>query len=219
MISTMFSCVAKMNTKASEFPTMYEEHPLSIIILPPMNESTAADAIQYYSTTIQEPLAYMGYYTFPYPITTEILRMEGIYDSEQLVNIPLIKFKEYFDADAVLFTTIKRWDLSYMVLASTLSVSIECTLKSTSTDRVLWAYTGTVVVDLSGGNTGAGVAGLIAKVIVAAINTATADYVTYARQANYKALYSMPYGRYHPQYNKDKNVEFIDLTPEEKAAE
>ena len=179
-----------------------------------MNESTAADAKEYYSTTIQEPLAFTGYYTFPYPITSGILKMEGIYDTELLVNLPLSKFKEYFGADAVLFTTIKKWDLSYMVLAATLTVSIDCKLKSTTSNQALWKYTGTVVVDLSGGNTGGGLAGLIVKVIVAAVQSAVADYVPYARQANYRALSSIPYGKYHPQHNKDQNVQFIDQTPE-----
>ena len=180
-----------------------------------MNESTAADAKEYYSTTIQEPLAYTGYYTFSYPITSEILKMEGIYDSELLVDLPLVKFKEYFGADSVLFTKIKKWDLSYMVIASTLTVSIDCSLKSTSTDRELWKYNGTVVVDLSGGNSGGGVAGLIAKAIVTAVSTAMADYVPYARQANYTALYSLPYGKYHSQFEKDGNIEFIDQTPDD----
>ncbi|MCP4763660.1 MAG: hypothetical protein GY870_17955, partial [archaeon] len=211
----MFSCAPKMNTKSSEFALMYEEQPLSIVILPPMNESTAADAKEYYSTTIQEPLAYTGYYTFPYPITSEILKMEGIYDTELLVDLPLSKFKEYFGADAVLFTTIKKWDLSYMVIASSLTVSIDCSLKSTTSDQVLWTYIGTVVVDLSGGNSGGGLAGLIVKTVITAVNSAVADYVPYARQANYRALYSMPYGKYHPQHNKDQNIEFIDQTPEQ----
>ena len=203
-----------MTTKLAEFPLMYEERPASILILPPMNESTAADAKEYYSTTIQEPLAFAGYYTFPYPITSEILKMEGIYDTELLVNLPLSKFKEYFGADAVLFTTIKKWDLSYVVLASTLTVSIDCKLKSTTSNQTLWKYTGTVVVDLSGGNTGGGLAGLIAKVIVAAVQSAVADYVPHARQANYRALSSMPYGKYHPGYNKDQQAKFFDQTPE-----
>ncbi|MCF7972160.1 MAG: DUF799 domain-containing protein [Methylococcaceae bacterium] len=43
----------------------------------------------------------------------------GIYDAELLKDIPLGKFREYFGADAVLFTTIKKWDLSYIVIAST----------------------------------------------------------------------------------------------------
>jgi len=212
---SLYSCVPKTTTKLQEFPRMYEESPLSILILPPMNESTAADAKEYYSTTIQEPLTYTGYYTFSYPLTTELLKMEGIYDSELLADIPLAKFKEYFGADAVLFTTIKKWDLCYMVIASNLTVSIDCSLKSTSTNRELWKYNGTVVIDLSGGNSGGGIAGLIASAIVTAVNTAIADYVPYARQANYRALHSLPYGKYHSRYNKDQNIEFTDQTPQE----
>jgi len=213
-ILLLSACAPKMSTKLAEFPMMYEERPASILILPPINESTAADAKEYYSTTIQEPLAFAGYYTFPYPITSEILKMEGIYDTELLVNLPLSKFKEYFGADAVLFTTIKKWDLSYMIIASTLTVSIDCKLKSTTSNQILWKYTGTVVVDLSGGNAGGGLAGLIVKVIVAAVQSAAADYAPYARQANYRALTSMPYGKYHSEHNKDQQVQFVDQTPE-----
>jgi len=219
MMLFMSACAPTMSTKLAEFPLMYEEQPESILILPPMNESTAADAKEYYSTTIQEPLAFSGYYTFPYPVTADILKMEGIYDSELLVNMPLAKFKEYFGADAVLFTTIKKWDLSYMVLASKLTISIDCKLKSTISDQTLWKYTGTVVVDLSGGDTGGGVAGLIAKAIITAVNSAMADYVPYARQANYRALASMPLGKYHGQHNKDQNVQFIDQTPKNDKTE
>ena len=213
-ILLLSACAPKMSTKLAEFPMMYEERPASILILPPINESTAADAKEYYSTTIQEPLAFAGYYTFPYQITSEILKMEGIYDTELLVNLPLSKFKEYFGADAVLFTTIKKWDLSYMILASTLTVSIDCKLKSTTSNQILWKYTGTVVVDLSGGNAGGGLAGLIVKVVVAAVQSAVADYAPYARQANYRALTSMPYGKYHSEHNKDQQVQFVDQTPE-----
>ncbi len=213
------ACAPTMSTKLTEFPLMYEENPASILILPPINESTAADAKEYYSTTIQEPLAFSGYYTFPYPITADILKMEGIYDTELLVNMSLVKFKEYFGADAVLFTTIKKWDMSYMVLASTLTVSVDCELKSTTSDQTLWKYTGTIIVDLSGGDTGGGIAGLIAKVIITAVSSAMVDYVPYAQQANYRALASMPYGKYHVQHNKDQNVKFVDQTPEKAKTE
>jgi hypothetical protein len=140
--------------------------------------------------------------------------MQGIYDSELIHNVPLGKFREYFGADAVLFTTIKKWNLTYMVLAANLTVSIAEELKSTKTNQTLWTYTGTVVVDLSGGNTGGGLAGLIAKAIVTAASSAMADYVPYARQANYRALATFPFGKYHPDYMKDQKMQFIDLTPE-----
>ena len=207
-------CVPKTITKGEEFPLMYEEKPLTILILPPMNESTAAEAKQYYATTVQEVLSYWGYYVFPYEITSDILKMEGIYDAELIRSVPLAKFREYFGADAVLYTTIKKWDLQYVVLASNLTVSIDEELKSTKTDQTLWSYNGTVVVDLSGGNTGGGLAGLIVKAVVAAASSAMADYVPYATQANYRALSSFPFGKYHPDFMTDQSMQFIDQTPE-----
>jgi hypothetical protein len=212
---TLSGCGPKMISKSEKFPLMYEESPASILILPPMNESTAADAKEYYSTTIQEPLSFCGYYVFPYEVTSEILKMEGIYDAELLKDLPLAKFREYFGAESVLFTTIKKWNLSYVVLASTLTVSVDCVLKSTKSDQILWRYSGTVVVDLSGGSSGGGLAGLIAKVITTAIASAAADYVPHARVANYRALSSMPYGKYHAQYLKDGEMKIIDQKPSE----
>lgn len=202
------ACAPKMTTKGDQFPLIYQETPASILILPPINESTAADAKEYYATTIQEPLSFWGYYVFPYEVTTEILKMEGIYDSELLKHTPLPKFREFFGADAVLFTTIKKWDLTYVVLAANLTVSIDCELKSTKSDATLWRYNGTIVVDLSGGNTGQGIAGLIAKAVITAVQAAAADYVPHARRANIMALRSLPYGKYHGFFGKDQKHQF-----------
>ncbi|MBU4078572.1 DUF799 domain-containing protein [Patescibacteria group bacterium] len=209
---SLSACAPKMVTKGDKFPLLYEEMPASILILPPMNESTAAEAKDYYATTIQEPLSFRGYYVFPYEITTEILKMEGIYDAELMKDLPLQKFREYFGADAVLFTTIKKWNLAYMVIAANLTVSIDCELKSTKSNAILWRYIGTVVVDLSGGDTGGGIAGLIAKAIVTAVSSAMADYVPHARTANYRALSTMPYGKYHSLYGKDREHQFREQT-------
>ena len=124
-------------------------------------------------------------------------------------DLPLQKFREYFGADSVLFTTIKVWNLSYMVIAANLTVSVDCELKSTKSNATLWQYNGTVVVDLSGGNAGGGgIAGLIASAIVTAVNAAMADYVPHARRANLMALRSLPYGKYHHLYGKDQSQQF-----------
>jgi len=205
-----------MVTKADEFPGMYSEKPRSLLIMPPMNESTAADAKDYYATTIEIPLAFHGYYVFPYELTADVLKQQGIYDSELLYTMPLNKFYEYFGADAVLFTKIRKWDTSYMVLASNLTVSIDAEIKSTKTSEVLWKYNGTVVVDLSGGNSGGGLAGLIASAVATAINTAAADYTTYAKKANGRFVGSIPYGYYHPGYMKDQQLQLVDQTPQEQ---
>jgi len=211
-ILTFTGCGPAYITKGVAFPKMYDQQPKSLLILPPMNESTDAEAKDYYMTTTEMPFALMGYYTFPTEMVSDIMKQEGIYDTELLYNMPLNKFYEYFGADAVLFTKIKKWDVSYMVLASKLTVSIEAKIVSTKTSEELWKYTGTVVVDLSGGNTGNGLAGLIAKVVVAAINTATADYVHYAKVANNRIIYTLPVGPYNEYYMKDQSVKLIDQT-------
>lgn len=211
-------CVVHQTTKIAEFPQMYEEDPASILILPPINESTDAEAKDYYSTTIPIPLILHGYYVFPYELTAEILKQEGIYDSELLRDIPLNKFYDYFGADAVLFTTIKKWDLSYVVIASTLTVSIDCKIKSTQTSNTLWSYNGKVVVDLSGGNSGGGLAGLIIQAVVTAAQSASADYVRHARTATHRAMGALPYGRYHALYKQDMEQKIVDQTPPEKKA-
>lgn len=208
---------AQKAIKGKEFPLMYTEQPRTILIMPPMNESTAAEAKEYYGTTVQESLSYWGFYTYPFEITSDILKMEGIYDSELVRNMPMEKFREYFGADAVLFTTIKKWNKSYMILTSNLTISIDAELKSTITNQSLWKYNGTVVVDLSGSDAGqAGLAGLIVKLVMTAVVTAATDYVPYARKANLVMFSSLPFGNYHPLYLKDENMEFSDQTPDKK---
>lgn len=208
LISLLISgCAQKSLKKTRAFPKMYEELPRSILALPPMNESTDAEAKDYYMTTIEIPLALRGYYIFPVEIVSDIMKQEGVYDTEQLYKLPLDKFYDYFGADAVLYTRIKKWDVAYMVLASSLSVSIEAELVSTKTSQLLWKNSAAVTVDLGGGDTGGGISGLIAKAVIAAVNTASAEYVEYARIVNYKLISTLPVGPYHKMYLNDQGFE------------
>ena len=213
-IFSISGCGPTFVSKGEEFPKMYDEGPRSLLILPPMNESTDAEAKDYYMTTVEMPFAQTGYYVFPVEMVSDIMKQEGVYDTELLYDLPLDKLYDYFGADAVLYTHIKKWDVSYIVLASNLTVSIESEIISTKTSEQLWEYTGTVVVDLSGGNSGGGIAGLVIKAIVTAINTASADYVKYARVANTRLMATLPAGPYHEMYMKDQSVQIIDQTTE-----
>ena len=215
-IFILTGCGPSYVTKGAEFPKMYEEQPRSLLILPPMNESTDAEAKDYYMTTTEMPFSLMGYYTFPTEMVSDIMKQEGVYDTEILYNMPLDKYYEYFGADAVLFTRIKKWDVSYMVVESTLTVSIEAKIVSTKTSEELWGYTGTVIVDLTGGSAGGGLGELIAKIIIAAVNTASADYVEHARTANKRLIYTLPFGPYHEMHMKDQGIQLVDQTPIKK---
>ncbi len=87
MLFVLSACVPTV-TKKEAFPGMYQERPLSILVLPPVNQTTAADAKEFYGTTLAEPLSYAGYYIFPIEVVTSVMQHEGAYDTETLVNIP-----------------------------------------------------------------------------------------------------------------------------------
>lgn len=195
-------------TRSEAFPIMYTEQPHVLVVLPPINLTTSADAKEYYATTIAEPLNQRGFYVVPVEVVTDILESQGLTDTELYEQMPMRRFGEAFGADAVLFTRIHQWDKNYMVLSSTLVIQIEAYLKSTRTDQELWRYTGTIVADLSGGSSSSGnlLADLIAQAVVSAIATAAADYVDYANLANNMLLSSMPVGRYHSLYLQDRDT-------------
>lgn len=213
------ACGPKYTTKKDVFPNMYEERPLSILVLPPINMTTAADAKEYYATTIAEPLSYAGYYIYPIEVTTDILKNEGLYDTEILGGLPPEKFKQFFGADAVMYIKILKWDTSYYVISGNVTVAVDCLLKSTTTGRDLWKYDGLIRVDTSGDSGGGGgLAGLLVKVVATAIKTATTDYVPLAKRANLITISSMPYGKYNPNFDKDRDAQIILKQQHEEAS-
>ena len=207
-ILLVLSACAQTVTKREAFPAMYEERPLSILVLPPINQTTAADAKEFYGTTLAEPLSHAGYYVFPIEVVTEMMKQEGAYDTETLVNIAPQKFKQYFGADAVLYSWITHWDTAYYVIGGNVTVGVAFLLKSTTTGAELWKYDRVLQVS-TGGGTGGGLGGLIVQVVVTAIQTATTDYVPIARQANLMVLSTLPYGKYHPRHGQDQDTAIL----------
>ena len=194
-------------TKGEAFPKMYKEKPVSILVLPPINESTAADAKEYYSTTIAEPLSFAGYYVFPIEIVNEALKQEGIYDTELIVDLDASKFKEYFGADAVLFTKIIAWNTSYYVIGGNVKVHIAFDLVSTNTGELLWSYNDELTVDTTGDdNDVGGAAGLLLQLAATAVKTATQDYTPLAKKVNTTVLKTIPFGIYHAQHGTDQGL-------------
>ncbi|MFI3272179.1 MAG: DUF799 family lipoprotein [Pseudomonadota bacterium] len=198
LIVAFGSGCAKSIPKEELFPQMYTEAPKSIVVLPPMNITSAVDAKGYYSTTLAEPFSENGYYVFSIPVTSELLKSEGVYDTELLYELPVAKFHDYFGADAVLFTTINKWDLVYYVIGGHLAVGFDCELRSTKTENILWKHSRELIINLtpSSGN-------LLVDIIATAINAAIVDYIDYARQANYLLMNDMPYGPYHKEHLQD----------------
>jgi len=187
--------------KGELYPEMYREMPKTVLVLPAVNHSTAADAPDLYSSTVAQPLANAGFYVLSTEITKKFLASEGLSSGEQLSAVPPQKFGETFGADAVLYVTIEKWDSNYYVLGGNVTVGISYQLKSTKSGSELWSYKNEVVLDTSGDSNNAG--GLLGAIIATAIKTATQDYVPIARRVNNLALNNIPFGGYHKLYKKD----------------
>ena len=204
-ILLLFSCSSNIITKYEAFPKMYDEQPNSILVLPPLNSSTATESKEYYLTTILEPLSLTGFYVMPIEIISQVMKDEGINDSSEFLNLDPSVFNEYFDSDAVLFTEIKKWDTSYAVVSGSVTVHIMFLLKSTYTGEVLWKYNESVTVDTSADdNEIGGTAGILLSLLTTAIKTAAQDYIPIAKDVNNIALSTIPLGKYHPRNNLDK---------------
>ena len=54
-------------TKAQQYPGMYEEKPVTIAVMPPINRTTHAEAKEYFYTTLYRPLCEKGFYVFHPP--------------------------------------------------------------------------------------------------------------------------------------------------------
>jgi len=196
----MLSGCATFNSKSDTFPLMYEQKPLTILTLPPINLSTAPEAKEYFMTTLSEAVSETGYYFLPLEVTTPFLKAEGLYDTEIITDEVLPQFKDYFNADAVLITKILEWDKSYYVIGGNVTVSLDFALKSTATGKDLWNYKGKIVYSTTGdsGN------GLLIALLETAVKTAAQDYVPIAKGINQKVFQTVPFGKYHPRNNKDQ---------------
>lgn len=192
--------------KGEVYPAMYREMPKTVLVLPAINHSTAADAPYLYSSTIAQPLANSGFYVLSTEVTQKFLDNEGLNTGDQLASVPPQKFGKIFGADAVLYVTIDKWDTNYYVLGGNVKVGISYKLRSTKTGEELWAYANELVMDTSGDSNGGG---LLGALIATAIKTSTQDYVPIARRVNYVALNTIPFGGYHNLHGKDSKLMIV----------
>jgi len=193
-----------------------EEDPLSILIMPPINETNNVPAKEYLYSSLALPLINRGYYVFSPIMSMELLQEEGAYNSEIFLDGDISKFRDVFGADVLLFTIIHTWGK----VLYTISTDIEYRFVSAKTGDVLLSHTASVSVDLSpdeykdDDNPWVWLGGLIAS----SVSAASTPIVTVAREANSEILKKIPYGRYNPNYTPKVQGEELDNETAEDAA-
>lgn len=192
-------------TRGSNYPNMYKENPVTLLVMPPINKTTHVEAKEYFYTTLAQPLCDKGYYVISPFLAMEMFRGESAYDSEQFINGSLDPFRNVFGADAVLFTTINSWSKS--TLGGSITVNIEYELKSTRTRETLFKRAGQLTVDTSVTSDSNKLGDILFSLASSAINTALTDKIVAARRCNNYVLRDLPVGKYSSLNGQDKDVD------------
>lgn len=199
------SCGTTTKTLIEQYPAMYDEKPLAIAVMPPINKTTHVEAKDYFYTTMYMPLCEKGYYVFSPNLTMEMFQQESAYDAERFLEADLTQFRNVLGADAVMFTIIKDWKRNN--IGGSLNVDIEYILRSTKSGQTLYSREGKISVDTSvGGSSGGGLFGSLINVVATAVNTATTDKVEAGRKCNAFVLSDLPSGKYSPMFEKDSKL-------------
>jgi hypothetical protein len=191
-------------TKPYDYTNFRAHPPRSILIIPPLNESTEVRGGYSYLSTVSRPVAERGYYVFPVAIVDQFLKDNGMPTSGEMNQIPARKIGEITGADAVLFIDLKQYGSKYVLLNSVTTVEVLAKLVDTRTETVLWEGRG--LAQQSGSGTGNLLGDLIAAAITQAINKTKDTAHNVSRVANANLFFpeqtGLPYGPYSPKYNQ-----------------
>ena len=203
LVAFVSSCgTANQVTRESQYAAMYDDMPLTILVMPPINNTSNVEAKDLLYTSISRPLAEAGYYVISPLLAMDILKAESAYDAELFIDKPLTMFKDYFGADAVVFSQIDDWAKKGFGIET----KIRYIIKSTTSGEILFDRSCDLYLDLQQSSGGNSWISTLVDLAVSAISTATTDHIAAARKANYFIFRDIPRGKYSPMYLQDKEV-------------
>lgn len=194
IILIMASCAS------ADYTPFRESRPLSILVMPPINKTSEANASASFLVSSAQILSRGGYYVIPVTLSTQTFTQIGITNGEDAHKLPHARLRELFNADAALYITINN----YSSTLGTIMVSASATLVDLKTGQELWTGKGQASEAASSG--GGGILGFALSVTeTQAENTATNRIHSVASTANSYMLNigsssGIPYGPYHSWY-------------------
>ena len=191
--------------KPYDYTNFRAHRPRSIVVLPPLNESTAVEATWGYFSTVTRPLAERGYYVFPIAVVDQFLKENGLPTAGEMHQVPLNKVREILGADAVLFITVEQYGSKYQVINTSTTVAARGRLVDTRTGTLLWEGRRVVQHNSSSGQSNL-IAMLVAAAVSQIVNTSVDAAHGVSRTTNAILFHTkdqgLLLGPYHPEYLK-----------------
>ena len=186
--------------------TNFRAHPPhSILVLPPLNQSTDLGATYGWLSTATQPLAELGYYVFPVEVVDTFFKENGMPTAGEMHQAPLERVREITGADAVLFVTLEQYGSKYQLINTATIVSVRAKLVDTHSQVLLWEGHGLAEQDSSG--SGSLLVDVLGALVAQAVNSQTHPAHQLSRTANRNLFHSptqgLPYGPYSPKYQRE----------------
>ncbi len=161
-----------------DYTEFKKEKPKSILVLPPLNESTEIQGTYSFLSTITQPIAEQGYYVFPVAMVDRLLRDNGLPGPGEMHQASMKKIKEIINPDAVLYIVVNKYGTKFQVIDSNTTVEATGRLVSAKTGKILWEGTASANHSANAANQG----GFLAHVLNAAVSQAINDSLDSSRE-------------------------------------
>ena len=149
--------------------------PHSILILPPINNTTEVIAPYAVMTQLVRPIAESGFYVYPVAIVSQTFENNGLTVANDVHDVAYGKLREIFYADAALYITISEYGTSYVVISSETAVTVTARLVDLRTGQTLWQHAARASSAENKGNSG-GLAGMLIEAAVSQIIDTVTDH-------------------------------------------
>jgi hypothetical protein len=211
LIATSVAVVA-LGACATRVPYDYtafkQNRPVSMLVLPPVNESPEVTATYGVLSQVTLPLAEAGYYVLPVSLMDETFRQNGLNNAAEIHDVSPHKLREIFGSDAAVYIKVTQYGTSYRVIASETRVTAQARIVDLRTGELLWQGSATASSSESQSSSQGGLAELLVRAIVTQIvETATDTSFNYAGIASQRLLSprmnGVLYGPRSPNYQKD----------------
>jgi len=205
ILAGMLALTGCVTNKPYDYTNFRAHPPRSILVLPPINQSTDVRGTYSYLSTVTRPLAEMGYYVFPVTEVDALMKENGLPTAGEMRGVSLDKIGEIIGADSVLYVTLKKYGSKYEIITSVTTVAADAKLVDVKTGLTLWE--GSTIVQQSSGDSGGSIIGaLITAAVTQIVNSATDPAHDASSMANFQLFtpkdHGLLYGPYFPENRK-----------------
>ena len=207
-LATVLGLAACAAPSPYDYSAFKRDRPVSMLVLPPLNESPDVAATYGVLSQVTLPLAEAGYYVVPVALMDETFRQNGLNNAAEIQDVSAQKLREIFGADAAVYIKVKKYGSSYAVVSSETRVTIEARIVDLRSGDLLWQGSATASSSEAQGSNQGGLLGLLVQAIVSQIaSSATDASFKYAGLASQRLLYARKngilYGPRSPNYQRD----------------